>query len=148
MSQRGYRDDDTDTPFEWWVTAYDARRKAWRAFAYGAVIFGALGAAAGAVFGGDTAEWGGTGCQLVPVSGQTHVAEVHCRNVETSGASMTEGDMVAGDLAAHVAILHGPGDIPDRFTITPQPGYIADPQTLTLDEWAKGVVLIYPFVGA
>lgn len=95
----------------------------------------------------DVAEWGGTGCQLVPVVGRTHIAEVRCRNAVTSGQSLTEGVMQSGDLRAHLAVQHGPGDVPDLFTVTPPDGYIADPVVLSLDEKTRGVVLIYPWVG-
>lgn len=97
---------------------------------------------------GDTAEWLGTGCRLIPTPDALHVAEVNCRNVLTSGAALNEGTMTAGDLAVHVAILHGPGDIPDRFAITPMPGFFAEPPMLTLDENTRGTVLIFEFVGS
>jgi hypothetical protein len=95
----------------------------------------------------DAAFWGGTGCKMVQVAGLAHVAEVRCRNVETTGAAFNEGAMLAGDLVAHVAILHGPGDVPDQFIITPPEGFVAVPPVLVLDEWTEGVAVILPWVG-
>ncbi len=138
--QRGYRDDDTDAPFEWWVTAYDARRRVTRAVIISAVIFGLAGFSAGAVWGGDTADFGGTGCQLVPVAGQAHVAEMRCHNVHTSGQSRDEATVDAGGITVVLRVFHGPGDSPD--------GYFAEPPVLTLNEWQSGVIRILPFVGA
>jgi hypothetical protein len=147
--QRGWPDDIAPLPE--FLTVQDADRKALRAFWRGSV-FGALlavGAFVGsAAWSGDTASFGGTGGTLVPVSGEAHVAEVRCRNVNTSGPYTDSGVMDAGDLTAHVTIVHGPGDKPDTFTITPQPGFVADPQVLVLDEWTDGTVRIYQFVGS
>lgn len=133
------------------VTQEAADAKARRAFHRGLVIGGCFVAAlayAGGAWAGDTASWMGTGCQLVPVADQPHVAEVRCRNVSTSGSSYTAGDMVADGLTVNVAIIHGPGDVPDNFTITPMPGFYADPASLTLDENSRGVALIYQWVGS
>lgn len=95
----------------------------------------------------DVAEWGGTGCQLVPVSGEAYIAEARCHNAVTSGQSLTEGVMQIGDMVVHLAVRHGPGDVPDLFTVTPPVGYVAYPGVLSLDEKARGMVLIYPWVG-
>lgn len=118
-----------------------------RAFVYGAVIFGVIGFMAGAAFAGDTASWDGTGCTLVPIEGQDHVAEVRCTNVETRGDSFTIGDMGIEGLSVHLTILHGPGGIPDYFTITPGPGFIALPPDMSLNENARGVAKIMPWIG-
>lgn len=99
-------------------------------------------------FAGNTADFQGTGCTLVPVSGQAHVAELHCSNTHTSGAAFTEGAMTADGLTVNVAILHGPGDIPDQFSFAPMPGFYADPPSMMLDEHTSGVVLIFEYVGS
>jgi hypothetical protein len=49
--QRGYILPDWVPPDEEYITEKSAKRKAYRAFLYGSVIFGVLGAAAGAAFG-------------------------------------------------------------------------------------------------
>ncbi len=95
----------------------------------------------------DSAMWGGTGCQLVPVDGQTHVAEVRCKNVLTGDQPWTEGDMIAGGLQVHLSVLHGPGDVPGEFSITPPDGYVSIPPHFALDEDGTGVALILPFLG-
>lgn len=46
----------------------------------------------------DVADFGGTGCVLRPVTSQDHVAEIICRNVETTGNAWSEGAMSAGGL--------------------------------------------------
>jgi hypothetical protein len=94
-----------------------------------------------------TLSWGGTGCTLALVTGAAHVAEVTCVNVQTSGASYTQGEMTINGLGVGLTVLHGPGDIPDKFTISPPEGYIAVPNVLVLDEDTSGVVLIYQFLG-
>lgn len=142
-------------PVEFSVTqaAADAKAIMWfrRGFSVGAALGGGaviLAFWATTAFAGDTASWMGTGCTLVPVADQPHVAEVRCRNVSTSGSSYTAGDMVADGLTVNVAILHGPGDVPDNFTITPMPGFYADPASLTLDENSRGVAFIFEWVGS
>jgi hypothetical protein len=98
---------------------------------------------------GDTASFGGTGCQLVPVAGAAHVAEARCRNIETGGYEAEVGaDLTAGGLTVHLRVYQEPGKVPDSFTIIPPDGYFADPGTLILDEFTAGTVLIYPFIGS
>jgi hypothetical protein len=98
---------------------------------------------------GDTASFGGTGCQLVPVKGAAHVAEARCRNIETGGYEAEVGaELTAGGLTVHLHVYQGPGKVPDSFTIIPPDGYFADPGTLILDEFTDGTVLIYPFIGS
>ncbi len=152
MTQRGYSDPELDsTPLPRYVEAKEAARKARRAFWRGVVIGGLLVGATfigSAAWGGDTVNFGGTGCTMKPVSGQTHVAEVTCKNVHTSGAAISEGTMDAGGLYVHMTVFHGPGDIPDHFYAVPPDGFIAVPPSLMLAEWDGGVILIYPFVGS
>ncbi len=151
MTQRGYFDPEVDsTPIQRseCFPVGEAARKARRAFWRGMLIGAALLAGVNQAFGGDTANFGGTGCTLVPVSGQTHVAEVICKNVHTSGAAISEGTMDAGGIGVVLRVYHGPGDQPDNFIALPPDGYFADPPVLSLNEWDGGVILIYPFVGA
>lgn len=107
-----------------------------------------VAALAAPAFAGDTISAGGTGCQIVPVTDQERVALVTCRNVETTGAAFNEGIIEAGGVAVHVSILHRPGDEPDSFTITPlDPGLVADPGTISLDEYTTGQVMVMQWVG-
>jgi hypothetical protein len=133
------------------ITLADANRKASRAFWRGLVIGGMLVGATfigGAALAGDAASFGGTGCQLVPIEGRAHIAEARCENVETSGQSLVEADLTAGGLTVRLVLMQAPGHQPDSFTIVPPDGFIADPQTLVLDEFTSGVVRIFQFVGA
>jgi hypothetical protein len=91
--------------------------------------------------------YGGTGCEITLTPGQAHVARITCQNRLTSGASYNEGALDAGGLIVGLTINHGPGDIPDTFTITPPDGYVAIPSTLILDENTDGEMLLYPFIG-
>lgn len=93
------------------------------------------------------ADFGGTGCRLIPVEGQSQVADVICHNAVTSGEAWSEGAMVAGGLVVGLTISHGPGDVPDIFTIIPPEGYVADPPVMVLDEHARGVAVIREWVG-
>jgi hypothetical protein len=157
--QRGYGEttyDPEPRPRPDWVmdapvriTKAEADRKAQRAFTYAAVIFGILGFGAGYAFAGDTANYGGTGCTLVPVEGEAHIAEARCTNIQIGGyQSVVGADLTAGTLTVHLLLDQGPGKVPDSFTITPPDGYFADPETLILDEFTEGTIRIYPFVGA
>jgi hypothetical protein len=107
----------------------------------------ALACLAAPAFAGPVADFGGTGCQIVLVSGQAHVAEVHCHNVETRGSAYDEGAIDTGGLVVGLTIWHGPGDVPDRFTLTAPDGHVVQPDVLVLDEDTRGAALVYPWVG-
>jgi hypothetical protein len=138
-------------PLPQFVEAREAKRKAFTAFIRGS-IFGAILASgafiASAAMGGDTADFGGTGCTVALVEGQTHVAEVRCHNVHTTGQSRDEGEIEAGDFTVELRVFHGPGDVPDNFIAMPPDGYYAEPSVLSLNEWTSGVILILPFAGS
>lgn len=95
----------------------------------------------------DTASWGGTGCTLVPVTGEEYVAVVNCTNRLTHYQPWTEGDMTAAGMTVHLSVLHGPAEIPDTFTITPPSGFVAVPPVLVLDEDTRGAVRVMPWLG-
>lgn len=154
MTQRGYYDPEVDsTPvqrsecFPVGEAARKARRAFWRGVTVGGLVIGAC-FIGGAAFGGDTANFGGTGCRLIPVTGQAHVAEVQCHNVHTMGAAFDDGVMEAGGLTVGLSVAHGPGDEPDAFVITPGSGFYADPAVLVIPEWDGATALIFEFVGA
>lgn len=112
-----------------------------------ALIFGAVGFWAGRASAQDTAQWMGTGCQLVAVTAQDHIAEVRCVNVETIGNALTEGVMAVPGLFVGLTVLHGPGDVPGRFTITPEPGFISVPPVLVINEDARATAVILEWSG-
>ncbi len=95
----------------------------------------------------DAAYWGGTGCVLVPVEGQAHIAEARCVNLLTGYQPWTEADITAGGLTVHLSVLHGPDRVPDEFTVTVPDGFVAVPPVLVLDEDQTGVVRIMPYLG-
>lgn len=152
--QRGYSDGWPDWVPEdvEWIETKQADRKAIRSFWRGA-CFGALLAtgafAASAAWAQDSADWGGTGCQLVPVEGQAHVFEARCRNIETGGYSfLVAADLTAGGITVRLILEQEPGKIPDAFTIVPPDGYFADPSPMILDEFTRGTIRIYEWAGA
>lgn len=51
------------------------------------------------------ADFGGTGCRLIPVEGQSQVADVICHNAVTSGEAWSEGAMVAGSLVVGLPLI-------------------------------------------
>ena len=48
-----------------------------------------------------------------------------------------------GGFDVEIDVDHGPGDAPDRYTITPPEGFIAVPQIIEVDEGDTGRVAIY-----
>ena len=99
------------------------------------------------VWAQDTADFGGTGCKIIPIEGQAHSAEVHCTNAETTGQSYDEGALTVGDLTLGLSISHGLGKVPDTFTLFSPEGYVVIPDQMTLDENTRGLALVYPFFG-
>lgn len=94
----------------------------------------------------DAVDWAGTGCAIVAVHGQPHVAEVTCWNRLTVSNWVTDGAIVAGEVAVAVTVHHGPGDVPDTFILA-APGFIVAPDRFDLDEHTEGVALVFPWVG-
>lgn len=96
----------------------------------------------------DSAFWGATGCQLVPVEGEAWVAQLECANFLTN---MTPADVSADlhidGLTVHLALAQTFGRTPDSFAVTVPDGMIAVPSVLVLDEEAKGTIRIMPFLG-
>lgn len=96
----------------------------------------------------DAAFWGATGCQLVPVTGEAWVAELRCANFLTN---MTPADVTADlhidGLTVHLALAQTFGRTPDSFVVTVPDGFFADPPVLVLDEEARGVIRVSPWLG-
>lgn len=96
----------------------------------------------------DSAFWGATGCQLVPVEGEAWVAELQCQNFLTN---MTPADVSAvlliDGLTVHLALAQTFGRTPDSFSVTVPDGFFADPPVLVLDEEARGVVKVMEYLG-
>ena len=96
----------------------------------------------------DSAWWQATGCQLVPVTGEAWVAELRCANFLTN---MTPADVTADlhidGLTVHLALTQPFGRTPDSFVVTVPDGFFADPPVLVLDEEARGVIRVSPWLG-
>ena len=96
----------------------------------------------------DSVFWDATGCVLVPVDGEAWIAELQCQNFLTN---MTPADVSAvlhiDGLAVRLDLAQTFGREPDVFTVTPPEGFVAVPPVLVLDEEARGVVLIRPWLG-
>ena len=96
----------------------------------------------------DSAFWGATGCQLVPVEGEAWVAQVEYANFLTN---MTPADVSADlhidGLTVHLDLAQTFGRTPDTFVVTVPDGFFADPPVLVLDEEARGVIRIAPWLG-
>jgi RNA polymerase subunit RPABC4/transcription elongation factor Spt4 len=93
----------------------------------------------------DSAMFGGTGCKLTLTPDQPHVAEVRCRNVLEGGSPLNRATLTADWLTVDLIIHHQPGDIPDRFEVTPPDGYSAG--AVDVQEGGEGVILVYPYLG-
>jgi hypothetical protein len=144
MSQRGYSEDDTDAPFEWWVTAYDARRKAWLAFAAGAVIFGALGAAAGAAFG----QVPEPRMSLEPGAGDCFaVVAIHNRSGAYNLAETLETTAGPVTLQYRTVWGHNATDDDEVTVIALPDGVVADPDFMKLPDGETGHVCLIEWVG-
>lgn len=75
------------------------------------------------------------------------MAEVLCTNVETTDNVLSEGVLAVGDMIVGLTISHGPGSVPDTFTITAPVGFVAIPPSLVLDEFTQGEVRVFPWLG-
>jgi hypothetical protein len=96
----------------------------------------------------DSAFWQQTGCTLVPVQGAAWVAELRCQNFLTDMTPpVVTADLHIDGLAVHLSLAQTFGREPDSFTVTPPDGFVAIPPVLVLDEEARGVVLIPPWLG-
>lgn len=146
--QRGYSEDDRDTPLEWWVTAYDARRKAYRAFAYGAVICGVIGFGAGMAWG---LEITGSTVAVLPTDEPGAVAIVVFQNSPTN-SGFDDGEYTATGQGITVGVIfdHQIDAVgTDAVTIIPPLGLVCDPADcrIALPEWQSGSVFLREFVG-
>ena len=159
--QRGYSEDDTDTPFEWWVTAYDARVKARRAFLYGAVLCGVIGFGAGMAFG-ETITIGhmfingtqqtGTTVTIVPSDepGQLAVVTLDNRHVN-QGSDNGDYALTLDGMTVGVRFTWDANPLigSDRITLTPPAGItcLQIDCGVTVMEGKAGSVVLFEYVG-
>jgi len=66
-------------------------------------------------------------------------------NELTSGGELDFNiDMTEGGVTIKVVIMQGQGDIPDTVYVIPPEGYIALPETITVEETEKGTIMVVP----
>ena len=103
----------------------------------------ALLAMATAAHADPSRNWGGSSATLSAGPG-TPMAYVDFVNRLTSGHALFMAfTLDLGGFEVEIDVDHGPGDAPDRYTITPPEGFIAVPQIIDVDEGETGRVAIY-----
>ncbi len=136
------------------VERKDATAKARRAFWRGAIIFAALGFVAGLTAGqafGDTISISGTTVSMVPSLQPGAEADVVVENFMLNGP-MDDGEypLAMGRLVVTVQFHWDYGALGgDRVIVIPPVVYVCRPETCDaiVPEAARGVVVIYPWVG-
>lgn len=89
--------------------------------------------------------WGASSARLV--AGDP--PRVECVNRLTGGHDMVlRFGLQLGAMVVAVTVDHGPGDEPDRYTVTPPDGWFAVPPYLDVQEGKTGLILLYPMDGA
>jgi hypothetical protein len=140
--QRGYSEDDTDTPLEGWATAWDARANARRAFWRGVVCGGLLIGAAQV----------GTTVSLEPSArpGVLAVVAMENRHVNDGGDTGTYPLAIEG-LAILIEFTWDADGFSgaDRITVTPPEGVVCIPEdcTATVMEGFTGEVVLIDWRG-
>jgi len=70
---------------------------------------------------------------------------VTLNNELTSGGELDFNiDMTENGVTIKVVIMQGQGDIPDTMYVIPPDGYIAIPETITVEETEKGTIMVVP----
>lgn len=99
----------------------------------------------------DRHSWGGPGYQstitLQPTDAPGAVAEVVFDNRTVHVDELATFDLTLDGLTVTVEALVGRGLTPDRMTVLPPPGYIADPPEIDVPEEQIGRVLIREWLG-
>lgn len=98
-----------------------------------------------AAVAGDTYEWDDqTRVTIQPTNVVGAEAEVVFLNTELHDLPSETFDLTLGDLTVSVTITPDRANgQPDRFTVTPPPGFIAIPPELIVPENAAGRIVIY-----
>ncbi len=84
--------------------------------------------------------------QIVP--GVRCAAEVHITNRWNDNPVEASGAVSLGPINVGIHAFIGLGYAPDTFTAFPPDGYVALPESVTLEEGESGVIEICEFVGA
>ena len=147
---RGYSEYDEDVALHRFLTLSDANRKARRAFFYAAVIFGALGFAAGKAWS-DTISISGTMVSLEPADAPA-VAVVTMHNVDLNGPMDNGSHWLTMPGMTVEIIFTWQADIwgQDSITVIPPDGMRCDPVncTTTVMEGLTGHVWLLEWIGS
>ena len=99
----------------------------------------------------DTHTWGSafypSTIQLQPTAAPGAVAEVIFDNKTVHADEEVTFPLTIGDMTVTVTALVGRGLTPDRMTVTPPPGYIAEPPEIDVPEDEVGRIIILPYLG-
>jgi hypothetical protein len=84
---------------------------------------------------------------LQPTDVEGAVAEVVFDNRTVHADELARFDLTLDGLTVSVEALVGRGLTPDRMTVFPPDGFIAEPPELDVDEDAVGRIVIYRYLG-
>jgi hypothetical protein len=91
--------------------------------------------------------WSPSDSELQIVPGARCAAEVHILNRWNDNPVEADGAVTLGPLAVGIHAFIGKGYAADTFTAFPPDGYVAIPESVTLEEGRAGVIEICEFVG-
>lgn len=86
----------------------------------------------------ETYRWGAS--SVVYENGQVILSN----ELTTGGTLDFNVDMVDNGVEIRVVVMQGPGEIPDVLYVIPPSGYIAVPETISVEEGSQGIILIVP----
>jgi hypothetical protein len=92
--------------------------------------------------------WSPDQSQVQIIAGVRCAAEVHILNRWNDNPIEADGAVTLGPLAVGIHAFIGQGYAPDTFTAFPPDGYVAIPESVTLEEGRAGVIEICEFQGA
>lgn len=84
---------------------------------------------------------------LQPTNVEGAVAEIVFDNRTVHADELARFDLTLDGLTVSVEALVGRGLTPDRMTVFPPDGYIAEPPELDVDEDAVGRIVIFRYLG-
>lgn len=90
---------------------------------------------------------GAASLDIVPSDKPGAVADVVYRNAMVSAQDVEVYTLTLDGLSVSVTMQHGRGEKPDTAVVNVPEGYVAYPESITVDEGATGVVVIYSIEG-
>jgi hypothetical protein len=107
------------------------------AFAFGCVL-------SGVALASDVHRWNAeTYVQITASNAPGAVAEVTFHNEIAQTMMLEFFDLTHDGITVAIRIDARQGDVPDTMTVTPPLGFIAVPESITVDEGGAGVIHIY-----